>query len=324
MTREGSTIIVALLAIAGCTEAFDPNVSGPRPFAVFAVLNTLSDSQIVRLTDTSDPTEPHPSIRPVTGALVTIDGPGGTIPCVPSQRAGEPGMPDSVITEYVATPFRPQRGGTYTLRVSAPSGTAVASVVVPSANVSAISVQNFIILQDPHSYPLSTLLGVNTILAPQTLGLMVRFVVEYEVLQAGVWHVEQIEVPLGYPTGPNESEIIYPRLVRRSNTAPNDGRSAAAEAVYLPLRAYEETLSRLHEKFGSPNLRMRRAVFYLVQADRHFFTYYSFANGFEDPLSIRVDQPNYSNVTGGIGIFGAISVDSVAYALPANLRPRGE
>ncbi|MEX1276339.1 MAG: hypothetical protein WEE20_10425 [Bacteroidota bacterium] len=44
--------------------------------------------------------------------------------------------------------------------------------------------------------------------------------------------------------------------------------------------------------------------------------YYNVVNGFRDPLSIRTDQPGYSNINGGQGLFAAYAVDSVTYRLP--------
>jgi hypothetical protein len=253
---------------------------------------------------------------------VTIEGPEGSFLCLPVQRIGEPGTPDSSYTEYLARPFRPLRGNTYTLRVNAPTGSAISTVTVPAFYDSPIYLRDFVILQNPHSYPLTMPITASATISAQTLGLMVRFMLEYEALRDGVWYVERLEVPLAYPTGPNMTEPLYPSLHRRENVVPSSGGAPHPETVFFNNRAYEEAITRLHSQFGSNTLRMRQAVFFLVQADRHFFTYYAFANGFEDPLSIRVDQPDYSNITGALGIFGAMTLDSVAYSIPPLLGPR--
>lgn len=322
MTRAAVVIVTALLAAVGCSDAIEPNLTGPRPFAVFAVLNTATDSQIVRLTATSEPTDAHPTIKPIDGASVTLWGPEGTFFGQPVVRSGEPGTPDSVLTEFVIAPFRPQRGATYSLYVGAPSGVAAATVVVPSGGPSAIWVRDFFVLQSPNQWSLTTPITPFASLAPETMGLMIRFLIEYEELHEGVWRVGRIEVPLAYPANATVIEPVYPTLIRRQSVVTTDGRSPAPEAVIFTTLVYEQTLAILHARFGQENVRMRKAVFYLTQAERHFFTYYSFANGFEDPLSIRVDQPDYSNVSGGVGVFGAVALDSVEYAIPTNVGPR--
>jgi hypothetical protein len=37
-----------------------------------------------------------------------------------------------------------------------------------------------------------------------------------------------------------------------------------------------------------------------------------------DPHSIRLDEPVYSGVTGGVGVMGAYTLDSLVHILPEN------
>jgi hypothetical protein len=48
-----------------------------------------------------------------------------------------------------------------------------------------------------------------------------------------------------------------------------------------------------------------------TQVEENLYKYYNLANGFQDPYSIRTDQPDFSNIQGGLGIFGAMTLDSV-------------
>ncbi len=43
----------------------------------------------------------------------------------------------------------------------------------------------------------------------------------------------------------------------------------------------------------------------LLIFDQFLAGYISTTNGFLDNLSIRLDEPNYTNISGGLGIFGA-------------------
>jgi hypothetical protein len=83
---------------------------------------------------------------------------------------------------------------------------------------------------------------------------------------------------------------------------------------------YQQTLKRIYG-VASGSVRMRRALFVVHQIDRHFFAYFSLANHFLDPNSIRVDRPDYSNLSGALGFFGAITSDTLAISLPADLSP---
>jgi hypothetical protein len=56
---------------------------------------------------------------------------------------------------------------------------------------------------------------------------------------------------------------------------------------------------------------MLTATYILTQVEPNLYMYYNLANGFQDEFSIRTDQPDYSNIQGGFGVFGAMTVDTV-------------
>jgi hypothetical protein len=53
----------------------------------------------------------------------------------------------------------------------------------------------------------------------------------------------------------------------------------------------------------------------LLVFDQFLAAYISTSNGFLDNLSIRLDEPNYTNITGGLGIFGAYFNDNVSIGI---------
>jgi hypothetical protein len=131
-------------------------------------------------------------------------------------------------------------------------------------------------------------------------------------------------VPLAYldVVGPLDYRAEYPTMRRRNGSASVGAGPQTSEVTIYTNNSYETTISLIHVKYGSVNVRMRRAIILLQQADRHFFTYYSYANNFQDRLTIRVDQPDYSNITGALGFFGSVTIDSLSYQLSSNLAPR--
>jgi len=122
--------------------------------------------------------------------------------------------------------------------------------------------------------------------------------------------------------GPSDFVAQYPTLRRRNGTAAVGSGPQTAETTFYLNSTYEATISLIHATHGTPNIRMKRAVFLLQQADRHFFTYYSYANSFQDRLTIRVDQPDYTNMDGALGFFGSMTIDTLAFPLSSVLRPR--
>jgi hypothetical protein len=53
------------------------------------------------------------------------------------------------------------------------------------------------------------------------------------------------------------------------------------------------------------NYKVRGAIFEVMEFDDPLSKYYSSINGALDPFSIRIDNPVFSNIVGGIGIFGS-------------------
>jgi hypothetical protein len=233
------------------------------------------------------------------------------------------GSPDTSRIAAFGLPLRPQRGASYDLEVTTPQGTARGSIVVPG--VADLATNNFLILQEPWSYPEDRLLTFTTLLSNQTMGFMIRLAIEYDVLRNGVWVTETRDVPVAYSEviSPTNYTPVYPVMIRRTSTPTTSLRGIVPrESMLYSHAAYRQTLWLLYGLHGETNLRMRRFLIMLVQADLPFFMYYSYANNFQDRYTIRVDQPDFSNLTGALGFFGSISVDTLSYTLPSNLRPR--
>ena len=45
--------------------------------------------------------------------------------------------------------------------------------------------------------------------------------------------------------------------------------------------------------------------------DQYLYSFFKLARGFDDPVSVRQDRPDITNVQNGVGIFGAVFPDSV-------------
>jgi len=57
-------------------------------------------------------------------------------------------------------------------------------------------------------------------------------------------------------------------------------------------------------------------VLQFIQLDENLYNYYAIVRGFDDPFSLRLDKPNFSNIKNGTGLFASYSVDSLVQVLP--------
>jgi hypothetical protein len=82
-----------------------------------------------------------------------------------------------------------------------------------------------------------------------------------------------------------------------------------------------------HISAGDPqkmNYHVHGALFELLEYDDHLTKYYSSINGAIDPFSIRITSPIYSNIAGGIGMFGSSLNNTRSYTLDsASFAPSG-
>ena len=53
--------------------------------------------------------------------------------------------------------------------------------------------------------------------------------------------------------------------------------------------------------------------FELITLEGNLANYYSISNGYLDDVSIRLDEGEYSNIKGGLGIFGASNYNKTTY-----------
>jgi hypothetical protein len=123
-----------------------------------------------------------------------------------------------------------------------------------------------------------------------------ELVIEYAKIQDGAPVELQKKVPLNYVSGVNGDYPIYPSI-----------QSNVTSAVFdtLTIRRSLEEISD-----GDPNKQnyiVHKAVFRLIIADKNLAFYYAAQKTFLDEFSVRVTQPEFTNINGGLGIFGTMN-----------------
>lgn len=307
-----------MAALLGCETPFDPKGEFRQQLVVYSVLSTDSDTAWARVYSTYNPPGFDPyevtTDNPVTDAVVRLTSGssewvfGDTLlPRADLSRYQSP------IAAYMLTGLSVAPGTEYRLDVVSPTAGSLSAVVtVPGSGF--ITVSNSYVLQDP------TLTDDNitatTMISPTTWGYSVRLSLIADVWQGGVRRTVRKEVPLSV------SEIIdcqnligeYPRLRRRESEDPAEEHIQVHENV-----AYRWTIVNLRSDPAIDSIRFLRAEFELLETDPNLYAYYNIASGFRDEFTLRTDEPDYSNIPGGRGVFGAFVRQRVAYAVPWDL-----
>src|ERR1035437_39316 len=110
------------------------------------------------------------------------------------------------------------------------------------------------------------------------------------------------EVPIDYSILNGIESPVYP------------GISPASSIEFLRTNI-DKAMLQVSNGDDKSNYRFLRIDLELLIFDQFLAAYISTTNGFFDNLSIRLDEPNYTNINGGLGIFGAYEFNVYQIAL---------
>lgn len=323
---KATTFFILICIIVACDNAFSPNAPFEPKMVVYSILSTKSDSQFVRVYSTynpkgNDPTS-NPDENPIQDATVTLTDGSVEIPF----RLLEIERPDksrysSPIQAYFAYPLKVEPGKTYQLSVFSPTyGTVTSNATIPEKGSISVSIVNPALLEFPWGQPQQDI-NLSLTLSSLARAFLICFYVEYESLYSN--GIARTEVPLNMKVISclyGEYLRTFPILTKRTTPTSVGPRTAQPqEHLSFENMSYRKTLEQIYD--GGINVKFKRVVFYLIQFDDPFYKYYSVANSYKDKYSTRLDEPLYTNIQNGIGVFGSITIDSTEVVLPENIRP---
>lgn len=123
-----------------------------------------------------------------------------------------------------------------------------------------------------------------------------ELVISYAKIQNGVQVELQKKVPLYYLEGENGGYPIYPSIQ-------GDITSAIFDTLAIG-RSLKEISANDPNK---QNYIIHKAIFRLLITDKNLAVYYAAQKTFLDEFSVRVTQPEFTNINGGLGIFGTLN-----------------
>ncbi len=134
-----------------------------------------------------------------------------------------------------------------------------------------------------------------------------ELIIKYAKIQNGTPVEMQKKIPLFYISGDNGDVPLYPSI---------QGNITNARFDTSTIRRSLEEIS-----IGDPNKQnyiIHKAVFRLLLADKNLAIYYSAQKTFLDEFSVRVTQPEFTNINGGLGVFGTLTSTQIDVPIKAN------
>ncbi len=307
------SVVAYISLIGGCEDSFSPKGVYKDRMVVYAILSLNTNTQYVRLFTTYNP----PGFDPLENS---VDNPIDDAVVTVSEGALVVRYRDTLMTRtdksrykddlraYVAFPFRVQPGKSYDLNItSLKYGVATGSLTMPERG--RISVVNRYVLKGGGNE--NEDLGVIAWIGYDTRGFMIRYYLDYDVLDGSAWVNHLVEMPSAVLLWTDTlKKYDYPRLRRRSDL-PQDRFGEMPELIYLSRMAYELRMNDIKAQYPTDKIRIKGVWFILTQAEKNLYTYFSIANAFQDEYSIRLDLPDWTNIQGGYGVFGGMVEDSL-------------
>jgi hypothetical protein len=133
-----------------------------------------------------------------------------------------------------------------------------------------------------------------------------RFILFYHKTKEGSNYSYSAEIPMRYVKSGNDNIPLFP----------NYTRNGYIEYSYAAIDSVVKNIS-----LGDPaksDYTIEKFSFYVVEYDKHLSNFYSSTNGYLDFYSIRLDETTYTNISGGIGIFGTSMFNSINFEIDRN------
>lgn len=314
----GTVVCVLMCFATGCEIPVNVNAPLQHNLVVFSVLSTDRQRQFVRVGRTfmpsSDSTHasafvPNAQVAIVDGSLTLMFR--DTVVC----QTDDAGLRWSG-QAYACEPFVPLRSTPYRLEVRAEGFPTVHSTIeLPALPIFGIWPTTYAVLDNPTKYqPLDDIL-FPVKLGAGARGYIAQLFVVYRLFESGEWREERIEVPSFLRYG--ESDITLLNLkYGLYGTLKSKPASSIASGVYHN-SLYQLALIQVVESTPpSAPLIFDRVVFQLLQVEANLYNYYMVVHDFGDPHSMRLDEPLFTNISEGWGLFGGYSLDSIVHQLP--------
>ena len=128
----------------------------------------------------------------------------------------------------------------------------------------------------------------------------------YTLRQNSEFVEKSIEVPRAIHINKNDTVEVFSGLVQLI------GGDRTSTHLQLPLSSVQYMRDKLTNYFGAENVQFNNMKFIAYGYDWSLYEYINLHEGYSDDYSVRLDKPNYTNIVGGMGIFGAVLVDSAS------------
>jgi hypothetical protein len=275
-------IIVVFIFRFGCKkDDFDPVIGFYDNMAVMGILNNWSGTQYIKIQKMYNSLKSSDSSKVWKNLSVNIIENSSVVY----------NFRDTIIEGitnygvYYNKDLKIKRGISYTLQITDNNNPAVYAIAVaPSHRMSLSKLKNNILLKYYNIYEY-------------------HIYILYQQKINNIWTDKKMEVPVEMNISHDlkDTIIIYPSFMKP--------KYSELDSISIPNTNMTFTLSKVYASAEKENLRAIKCCLFFETPDLNLYAF--LAHGFNDKYSVRLDQPDFTNILNGDGIFGIISLDSL-------------
>lgn len=288
--------ITALVLFVSCEEGFEPTTDFKEDYIMYGILNGDSSYQtvVVSKSYSADNFDPYSNTTDpdIQNAVITITGRDGEYLLRDSSvERTDKSHYDSPQHFYYTNDFKPKIGEEVKIKAVLPNGKVLESETqLPHYSL-------FSWTDSDEELPISKLYDkvlfrwkLNN--APDDLVYLPRFLIHYFQNENGTSVRKTKEFPLNFAKIGGIDKEQFPNAT--GNTS----------VLYDTTIVYN-TLKNLKGNGSASDITLIRAEIELTIMDKNFGSYYSSIQTLNDGFTIKIYEANYSNINGGIGVWGS-------------------
>jgi len=308
-------IAINVILIISCNDNVDPKTDFKEVYALNCVIRGDTSFQVATITRSYNVSGFDPSTNTddpfIKGAKIKLnyESTGKTyfFRDTSMVRTNDPRY-STPLNYYYINNFQPETESPISIEATLPNGK------VLTAKSITFYVSPYMIEDNFYSIPLAVFgnyLVFNWSNLVSTKDEQVYYVpeliIEYAQIRNGTPVELQKKVPLFYVSGGNGEFPLYPPI--------------QTDISYVNFDTLTIRRALLEISAGDANKNnyiIHKAVFRLLVVDKDLAVYYAAQKTFLDEFSVRVTQPEFTNINGGLGIFGTLTSTQIDVPIKEN------
>ena len=304
------SFLLIIIAIMSCDDNVNPKTEFKEVYALNCIIRGYTTLQLATITNSYDVDGFDPLTNTndpfIKGAKIKLyyQATKQTFTFRDTSVAREAGSRYSTpMSYYYLKNFRPPYESSISIEATLPNGK------ILTANAMVLFVSPYVIEKKDYTIPNPNFGGkyLNftwSPIVPSTRDEKVYYVpeliIKYAKTGSGGTTELQKKVPFYYINTRDGEVPLYPSIASNFTSASFD--------TSIIRRSLEEISD------GDPNKGnyiIHKATFRLLIADKNLAVYYAAQKTFLDEFSVRVTQPEFTNINGGLGIFGTLNSSQI-------------